>query len=97
MNLYEIAAYLVKEHGMTMDQIGRLDRWTIRAIYFYPRDEHGGLILKGSGERMPTQREQFFRFYEAFRMPTWWIEDRWRRCEKARSQRRGRPIRKRKG
>ena len=60
-----MCAELVKEpFNLRLDEIKRLDRWTLFNVYFRARNKHGQLIFqKASTERVLSDREAFMEHF----------------------------------
>lgn len=58
-----------------MDEIGELDRWTIRHVYLFPKDPKTGAIIRSSRPAAPTsERQTLATFFGQFGMPDWWVD-----------------------
>lgn len=67
-------------YHLTLEQIGNLDRWQVRGIYFCPR-EKGAVVATGATKK-PTLKEGFYTFWRNKCLPRWRVDHLWAQCER---------------
>lgn len=80
LNLLELCAILVRDRGLTKEQILDLDEFWLCHVYFHPTEKHGSIAVRPKKPRrkMLTEYEVWRNERKKLWWPDWYIEEEWR-------------------
>lgn len=72
---------------LRLPEILELNRYAVNRIYFFPRDDKGNLKFRVKAkQRTPTAKQEFFAFYDKYRLPKWRLEQLWAEHKEAKKK-----------
>ena len=74
-------------YNLSLDAIGKLDRWQIIGVYFTPRDKHNTVIGTGRAPPQVGPKQAFFEFWRIRHLPEYRIEEIWEKVQAEKKER----------